>query len=235
MASYRARPSRADRAQAIVAVIAIHLALGALVLRGTDRFAATPQPPPTRLIDIALRPPPPPPPPPRQHQSAAQRAPGQAGKKALPSPIVAPPRILPVTPPLPAAPIAGSGSASSAGASAAGSGTGAGGEGNGLGGGGPGGGGIGADARLLSGGLDHHDYRRLRAFGTTAGRAVIGLLVGPDGRVAQCSIRQSSGDPGLDAELCAIVQPRMRWAPARDRAGRPLTVGIIYTAIWSRD
>ena len=66
-------------------------------------------------------------------------------------------------------------------------------------------------------------------------RAMLAILIGPDGRVVLCSTRQSSGDPALDAALCAILQPRMRWAPARDRSGKPLTVGILYTAVWSRN
>ncbi|MDQ3079236.1 MAG: energy transducer TonB [Pseudomonadota bacterium] len=60
-------------------------------------------------------------------------------------------------------------------------------------------------------------------------------MIGPDGRVLECSTRQSSGDRTLDSALCQMLQQRMRWAPARDRRGRPLTVGIFYTAVWSRD
>jgi protein TonB len=234
MSGYRDPPSRGDRAKAIAAVVAVHAGLAALVLSGSRVVPGRSNQPATQLIDIAIPPPPPPPPPPKPAPKA-DREEGAAGKKAEPAPIVAPPSPVPAKSPLPAAPVAGSGNAPSAGAAAAGTGTGAGGSGSGRGGGGSGGGGIGEDARLISGGLTRRDYRRLRALGASTGQAVLAILVGPDGRVAQCSTRQSSGNGALDAELCAIMQPRMVWAPARDRGGRPLTVGIYYTATWSRD
>ena len=235
MSGYRDPPSRGDRAKAIAAVVAVHAGLAALILSGSRVMPGTAGQPATQLIDIAIPPPPPPPPPEPKPAPKAEREQGAAGKKAEPSPIVAPPSPVPAKTPVPAALVAGSGSASSAGAAASGTGTGAGGSGRGRGGGGSGSGGIGEDARLISGGLTRRDYRRLRALGASSGQAVIAILVGPDGRVAQCSTRQSSGNPALDAELCAIMQPRMMWAPARDRSGRPLTVGIYYTATWSRD
>jgi protein TonB len=234
MARYNDPPSRAERVRAIAAVIAVHGALAALVLTGSNIAQSPAGEAPTEIFDVTLPPPPPLPPPEPKREAAAPRDAGSEGKKA--APIVAPPARLPPTNPLPAAPVAGSGNAPTAGAGTLGTGPGAGGSGSGPGGGGTGtGGGIGEDARLLSGGLGRGDYRRLRAFASPSGRAVLALLIGPDGRVSQCSTRQSSGDPSLDASLCQILQPRMRWAPARDRAGRPLTVGIYYTAVWSRD
>ena len=237
MANYRDPSTRADRATAIVAVAAVHLGMAALLLLG-GRAADPPMAAqaPTKLIDVTL----PPPPPPAAPEAAARpdREAGAAGMKADPTPIVlSPPRIaLPTPNPLPAAPIAGSGSAASAGAANTGIGPGAGGSGDGRGGGGAGGaGGIGENARLLSGGLGRRDYRQLRSSAAPSGRAMLAILIGPDGRVVLCSTRQSSGDPALDAALCAILQPRMRWAPARDRSGKPLTVGILYTAVWSRN
>ncbi len=233
MASYRDPPTRAERAKAIAAVAAIHIALAALVFSKSRAVPGISAQAPTQLIDVTLPPPPQPPPKPA---ARPEREEGAVGKKANPSPIVLPPpRIaLPASNPLPTAPVAGSGSATSAGSATAGTGPGAGGTGSGSGGGGAGGE-IGEDARLLSGGLSRRDYRRLRDFAAPSGRAVLAILITGDGRVARCSVRQSSGDPALDTALCAILQPRMVWAPARDRNGRPLTVGIIYTAVWSRD
>lgn len=236
MATYRDPSTRADRAKAITAVAVVHLGMaGLLLLGGEAADAPTAGQAPTQLIDITLPPPPPPPPPP---EPAAQpdREAGAAGRKAEPAPIVLPPpRIaLPSPNPLPTAPVAGIGSAASAGAANAGTGPGAGGTGDGRGGGGAGGG-IGEDARLLSGGLNRRDYRQLRTFDAPGGRAMLAILIGPDGRVAECSTHRSSGDRALDAALCAILQPRMRWSPARDRSGRPLTVGLYYVATWGRN
>lgn len=230
----------ADRSKAIFGAAVVHLGMAALLLLGGD-----PSPPPatgqapTQLIDITVPPPPPPPPPPKPAQQSDRKA-GAPGRKAEPAPIVLPPpRIaLPALNPLPAAPVVGSSRAPTASAASAGNGSGAdgAGEGRGTGGGGAGeGGGIGEDAQLISGGLTRRDYRYLRSFDAPGGRAILAILVGPDGRVAQCSARQSSGEPALDSALCNMLQARMHWFPARDRGGRALTVGIYYTAVWSRD
>lgn len=234
MSNYRARPSRPDRAKAIAAVAAVHAAMGALLLIRPDPADLRPQPLPMVLIDIAA-PPPPSPPPVESRAGRAKEEQGAAGKKADPSPIVAPPARIPLPTPLPAAPIAGTGTAPTAGAADAGSGPGAGGSGSGRGGGGSGGG-IGVPARLLSGGLTRGDYRSIRgiASAATSGRARLAILVGPDGRVQRCSIANSSGNAEIDATLCAIVQPRMRWVAARDTAGNPISVGVYYIATWQR-
>lgn len=232
MSSYRARPSRPDRAKAIVAVVAVHVALAALILSGQSSLPEVAGRVRTVLIDIE----PPPPPPPVPDPGRARDEEGVAGKKAEPTPVVAPqPKIVvPAKPPIPAAPIAGTGSSSSAGAASAGSGPGAGGSGTGRGGGGSGGGGIGVQARLLSGGLTRRDYRQLRGFGPPSGQAVLAIMVGPGGRVESCAIADTSGDAGLDATLCAILQQRMRWAAARDTRGQPIPVRAYYVATWDR-
>ena len=103
MSNYRARPSRPDRAKAIAAVVAVHAAMAALLLIRPDMVRAPPEPPPTVLIDIT---PPPPPPQPIEPQAGRTRdEEGAAGKKAEPTPVVAPePKIVVPTPqPLPAA------------------------------------------------------------------------------------------------------------------------------------
>ncbi len=232
--------SRADRSKAILAVAAVHFGMAAfLVLPGDSAGPVPLAQPVTQLIDIVI---PPAPPPPEQPKVTAKRErdAGAEGPKAEPTPIVLPPPKLTLPPinPLPAAPVAGNGSAPSAGAGSTGIGPGAGGMGDGRGGGGAGdgeGGGIGKDARLLWGGINRRDYRYLRRYAVPGGRAMLAILIGPEGRVLECSTRQSSGDRALDSALCQMLQQRMHWAPARDRRGRPITVGILYTAVWSRD
>ena len=229
MSSYRARP---DRAKALGAMTLVYAAIGALLLIRPDPPAIHHPPPPTVLIDIE----PQRPPPPVEPRAARTRDDeGAAGKKADPTPVVAPPARLPAPTPLPAAPVAGTGSAPTAGAAQTGNGPGAGGSGAGRGGGGNGGG-IGTLARLISGGLTRSDFRSIRdiARGASSGQARLAITVGPDGRVARCSIANSSGDPEVDAALCAIVEPRMRWAAARDIAGNPISVGVYYVATWQR-
>ena len=64
MTGYRDPPTRADRAKAIAAVVAIHAGLVALVITGPGIDEQPEQQPPTQMFDVALPPPPPPPPPP---------------------------------------------------------------------------------------------------------------------------------------------------------------------------
>lgn len=52
--------------------------------------------------------------------------------------------------------------------------------------------------------------------GTVAFRVVVGL----DGRVANCTVTASSGSASLDHATCAIIQRRARFFPARDAHGR---------------
>lgn len=211
----------------------VYASLGALALFRPDHPAVHPHQPPTELIDIT--PLPPPPPPPKPAPGRTREAEGAAGKKADPTPVVAPPARIPAPTPLPAAPVAGTGSAASAGAAQSGTGPGAGGSGNGRGGGGSGGG-IGAPPRLVSGGLGRSDYRGIRGLirGSSAGQARLAIMVGADGRVERCSIANSSGNALVDAALCGIVQPRMRWIPARDTAGNAMRIGVYYIATWER-
>ncbi len=219
MASYRAQPSRADRATAIVAVVGVHVALGALILSGNPELPDIADDVRTVLIDVE---PPAPPPPPAPDPGRAREEEGAAGKKAEPTPVVAPkPRIVvPARPPVPAAPVAGTGSSPSAGAATVGSGPGAGGSGSGRGGGGSGGG-LASGPRLVSGGPVRADYRRLGARAAGPTRAILRLSVGASGRVESCAVVASTGYPDVDRRICPFFQARMRWNPARDRDGRP--------------
>jgi len=48
------------------------------------------------------------------------------------------------------------------------------------------------------------------------------LTVGPDGRVTNCTIVQSSGSVALDSATCNVMRRRARFTPARDGAGNPI-------------
>ena len=49
------------------------------------------------------------------------------------------------------------------------------------------------------------------------------VSVGPDGRVASCSVTSSSGSPDLDEATCSNVTRRARFNPATDGEGNPTT------------
>lgn len=189
---------------------------------------------PTVLIDVKEMPEPQPPPP--EKPGKAELEEGAAGKKAVPTPVVAPkPRIeVLAKPPVTAAPIAGTDSAAAAGAADTGTGPGAGGSGTGRGGGGSGGG-IGAEAKLLGGNSSKLPSRLLRGFATDRGYGYLWLTVASTGRVTDCSVLQSTGDGAVDQALCNLMIGQSRWEPARDRHGNPITVKVRYTATWKKN
>jgi protein TonB len=234
MPGYRAEPSRPDKAKAIAGIAVVYSAMiGVALMMPADSPLRLGESEPTVLIDVTEPPKPPPPP---EDPGKAEKEEGAAGKKAEPTPIIAPkPAVLvPAKPPVAAAPIAGTGSAPTAGAATAGTGPGAGGSGSGRGGGGGGGGGIGTEARLLGGNSSRLPSRLLRVFAADRGYGYLLLTVSVAGRVSDCSVLQSTGDAEVDQALCDLMIRRSRWAPAQDRQGNPISVKVRYTATWSK-
>ena len=237
MPRYSAEPTRPDRAKAIAGVIAVYAAIvGAVLMMPADSPLRVGESDPTVLIDVRELPEPQPPP--EEDPGKAELEEGAAGKKAEPTPVVAPkPAIeVPARPPVVAAPIAGTGSAATAGAAETGTGPGAGGSGSGRGGGGSGGGGgIGAEARLLGGNSSRLPSRLLRVFSVDRGYGHLWLTVSANGRVTDCSVLQSTGDSSVDQALCNLMIRQSRWSPARDKQGNPITVKVRYTATWKKN
>lgn len=234
MSSYRGTAEGPDKARAIAAVVAVHAALAFIILSGLDvrnvRQAVD------RLTTIAITEAPPPPPvvrlKPAPKPKPMKKPEGAAAKQAQPTPVVAPQPKIPVPSPVPAAKIAGTGSSAMSGAALAGSGTGAGASGSGAGGGGT------ADysrftpARLVRN-LSRADYRAVAAGRMPAGRAMVSLRVEPDGRLSNCRVLSSSGDPYVDAGLCPLLTERLRFLPALDDRGRPIAFQLNYVATWT--
>ena len=226
MPSYSGTDNRPDRIKAVGGVVAVHAALAAVIFTGLNVHLVSQAVERLQTFDIIEPPPPQPPPPaPAREEKTVELEEGSAGKKAEPSPIVAPKPRIPLQSPLPAAPVAGIGSATSSGAATSGTGTGAGGTGAGRGGGGDG---IAVNPRLISGAPKRSDYRRLGVWISGPTRALLRLTISPDGRISECAVVASTGYPNLDARLCPTLAPPMRWAPARDRSGRPMTSWTVY-------
>lgn len=241
------QPTRRDRGKAITLVAGIHVALGAVLLLGGTVQPLREVGESLQSFDLPLDPPPPEPepPPPDESEAAAEEEEGATDLAAKAAPVVVPPPAVKLPAPSPlrtaddtapdtgAAPSAGAGRED-------GTGRGAGGEGDGTGGGGTGGtgtgsgGGLGSEARLISGNLTRRDYRRIRGFGSSQGRAILAIEVDSSGRLTRCLPASSSGNPALDGELCRLLQ-RTRWEPARDRSGRPVPVALRYVATWERN
>jgi protein TonB len=232
LSTYRAATDRQDQAKAIAAVVAVHVALAFIILSGLNVRAVSEAVSALKTFNIEQPPPPPVPPPPpmKRPQQAPKKPQGAPAKKAEPSPIVAPPPRIPVPSPLPAAKVAGTGSASSAGAGSSGTGTGAGGSGFGSGGGGTGG--TYTPARKLTK-IPDHEYRRFAATGTAYGSVAISIRVNPDGSVSDCRIARSSGNPGADALMCQLTVQYVRFSPARDPYGRPISQDVTWVPNWA--
>ena len=230
MAGYR--QSNPDRAKAAAAALVVHVAIGAAFLTGLVTHVSRQPSDALQTFDITERPPPPVVE--IDEIGTPREDPGEAGKKAEPTPIAAPkPKIeLPPSSPVVAAPVAGTGSAPSAGAAAAGTGTGAGGSGAGLGGGGSGGQGF-TPARRISK-IPNREYRRfVAASGMRTGRVGVTVKVNTDGRASDCRIVRSSGNPGADELMCRLTMQYVRFRPAMDPHGRPVAQDITWVPDWA--
>jgi len=231
MSTYQGITGGSDRAKAVAAVVAVHAALAFIILSGLN----------VRVVNEAVErlktfnleqppPPPPPPPPPRQRPAPEMKKPaGAPARKAEASPIVAPPTPLPVQSPLPAAKIAGTGSASTSGAGASGNGTGAGGSGYGAGGGGTG---AFTPARKITK-IPDREYRRFAATGLPYGSVAISIRVNPDGSVSNCRVARSSGNAYADSLMCQLTIEYVRFNPALDPSGRPISQDVTWVPNWS--
>ena len=223
-----------DRLKALGGVLVVHAALAAAILSGLNVHLAGPTIERLKTFDITEAPPPPPPPPPPSPTPDRAREPaGAAGKKAEPTPVVAPqPRIvIPYQPPVTASPIAGTGSTATAGAATAGTGPGAGGSGAGRGGGGAGDFSGYTPARMINK-IPDREYRRISGGRIPRGSATISFRVDPRGRMSNCRIVRSSGDPAVDSIVCDAASKYLRFSPARDPDGRPVAQDMAYTPRW---
>jgi len=235
MTSYSGSATRPDRAKAIMAVVAVHALLAAIIITGLKGDIVKRAVEQLTTINVAEPPPPPPekPPPPAPKPQQMRKAAGAPAPKAEPTPVVAPPPKLLVPSPLPAAKVAGSGNAANSGASSAGTGTGAGGLGNG-----PGGGGYGdysgfTPARRITK-IPDFEYARLSSTGIPSGAVGVTILVNRDGSVSNCRVARSSSDPSVDALMCQLTLRYVRFEPARDPTGRPVAQDITFFPNWRR-
>lgn len=230
--AYRAADNP-DRVKALGGVAIVHAALAAIVLSGLTVHTVAQTVERLKTFDITEVPPPPSPPPPSPRAERARNEEGAAGKKALPTPVVAPPPriVIPYKPPVTAARIASAGSASTAGAATAGSGTGAGGSGNGLGGGGRGDFSGFTPARRIAR-IPDREYRRLASTGIASGSVGVTILVNRDGSISNCRVARSSGIESIDLLMCQLTLRYVRFSPARDASGHVIAQDITFYPNW---
>lgn len=80
--------------------------------------------------------------------------------------------------------------------------------------------------------IDSKDYPGVSLSRNQDGRVKFSLLIGEDGRVADCMVAETSGVAALDAQSCAILKIRARFTPARDAAGKPAKDAVTSTIVW---
>jgi protein TonB len=66
------------------------------------------------------------------------------------------------------------------------------------------------------------DYPETAARRGIEGTTGFRLDIGPDGRVTNCTVTNSSGDPALDSATCSVLLSRAEYSPARDGDGRAI-------------
>ena len=219
-----------DRWKAIVAVIAVHLAIGLVLVRGLAVGMLPANSPLTRMIELSL---PPVPPPPASHEARAAKS-RAAAAPAVPAPKggpKGPAKVKTVAPDVTRAPIttalapgggAGSGTAVGIGA---GGGTGGNGDGDGDGDGG-------SELEQVAGEINPGDYPRALRDAGAGGRVSITFMVETNGRVGRCSVTRTSGIGELDQLTCRLIQQRFRFRPGTDRSGRPVAEEVDYDHDW---
>lgn len=238
---YRSDLNSTDKGGAIAAVAAIHAALLFALMQASGTIDVTDPQRTLQIFDIDDEIPPPPPEPVReQPQTQERERPREDEGAASPqnirsqaTPIVDPkPRIeLPLPVPMAvsetpnqggqatqgAAPVRGPGT----GAGGTGTGSGSGGSGSGTGGGG--GGGYVVPPRLVTPDLRGRDFPQQLLRAWPRGAPIFARVrVGADGSVIQCIVDRGTGNRAIDSQVCATIQARLRYSPARNAAGQPV-------------
>ena len=219
---YQGKP-KGVRWPLVLAIVILHLlALYGLTRALAPDFTASVEREVVDAFTVTITAPPDPVPetPPEPDEGAA----GAAGEDAVPQPVSAPsPRIERTPDPVP--PVSSTGTATRSGAREQGDGTGADGEGAGTGSGNQGtgqGNGIAVRPTVRSGRLDpRRDFPipeggREARFGASV---TVIFTVQTDGRARNCSVAQTSADAQTTGLVCSLVIEKIRFNPARNRAG----------------
>lgn len=233
------RVDRRGRLPAIIVALALQALLALVLLRGLA------VPLSSRIVDdlkvFSAAPPTPPPVRVAQRRSATRHRghASPANRRSKATDVVAPPPVVPpiTPPPIVTAPLPGVGSEASGGAALRpGPGTGSGGVGAGTGSGDGGNGDGNGDGetplRLIRGAIRQSDRPRETIAPGVGGTTRFLFTVGVRGRVTDCRVTASSGNPQLDALTCRLVVDRFRYRPTLDAAGRPVPEQVDGSFTW---
>lgn len=86
--------------------------------------------------------------------------------------------------------------------------------------------------RSLSGLFRAEDYPGVAMEELRQGTVTFVLLIDESGRVADCTVSETSGVAVLDAQSCAVVKERARFKPAVGLDGKPAKAGFTQRVSW---
>lgn len=76
------------------------------------------------------------------------------------------------------------------------------------------------------------DYPAVAVRNGQSGRVKFALLIQEDGRVADCTIVETSGVASLDSQACAMLKVRAKFEPARDNDDKPAKDAVVGSIVW---
>jgi TonB family protein len=76
------------------------------------------------------------------------------------------------------------------------------------------------------------DYPAVAVRNDQGGRVRFALLIQEDGRVADCTIVETSGVPSLDSQACAMLKARAKFEPAQGNDGKPAKDALVGSIVW---
>lgn len=85
----------------------------------------------------------------------------------------------------------------------------------------------------LAGLMRSEDYPAIAMNKSATGSVQLGLLIDETGRVADCTVADTSGVAALDEQSCAIVTERARLTPAIGLDGKPARDSLYQRIMWA--
>jgi TonB family protein len=77
-----------------------------------------------------------------------------------------------------------------------------------------------------------YDYPGIALLQDQMGDVALVMLIDEQGKVADCTVTQTSGVPVLDAQSCAVVKERGRFSPAIGQDGKPAKSSWLQRIRW---
>ena len=84
----------------------------------------------------------------------------------------------------------------------------------------------------LAGLIKHTDYPDAAIKSLKGGTVQVALLIDERGKIADCTLIETSGVPSLDTQTCGIIKGRAKFTPAISRDGKPAKHAALQRVTW---